>query len=601
MAITYNLLLEADFTALEAAGESWLNLYQVLEDQAAALVDLKAKDTAPFGIDNWDGQSGEAARERVRDIVLALDERSAAARRVSVAITVAVEEFRGAQTDLNDVIAEIDGERVALTDTGSVIPDTSTGTDNVYYAEGLNSRITAALERATEADEALKVAIGTWAETFSESERLAMITAANDEASELQELIDSGASPEKINDWWNNLSEAERLGILEGNPALVAGLDGIPTDTRDAANRELLDAELDGFTPTLDSDIAAIEEQMAQMEADGTSWVSAGHYSDYSDEYKALQDELAALETERDRRDALTGLQDAITGQASTGQDYYLIDYASAEDGRAIVSVGNPDTADNTAVYVPGTTAELDGFGNEIARAENLAAASNAAAPGQETAAIAWLDYDAPDEVKYDAFSMEYAEQAGPTLSRFTEGLSATHTNGDGHTTLIGHSYGTTVVGHTAAEHGVDADKIIAVASPGLDTVHADELQIGAENVYVTTAENDAILQSTNLWTDVFDGVSSAFGGETTSGTGGGPDADGDEAMAWHGEANPLHDDYGATEFPSESLDPDGNETTDGSEIHGGYFNPSNVALENMAYIITDQPEEIREPEEDGT
>ncbi|THV40637.1 alpha/beta hydrolase [Glycomyces buryatensis] len=592
MTITYNTLLEADFGAPEASGEAWMKLYGALEEQAATLVDLKAKDGSAFGIDNWDGESGEGARERVRDAVLALDERSAAARRVSVAITDAVEEFEGAQTDLNDVIAETDREKVTLTDTGSVIPDTSTGTDNVYYAEGLSSRIAAALDRATEADEALKAAIGTWAETFSESERLAMAADASDEAGELQELIDSGASPEAITDWWNGLTEAERLGILEGDPALIAGLDGIPTDTRDAANRDLLDAELDRFNPTLDGDIADIEAQMAAMEADGTDWLNRGRSSGYSPEYEALQEQLEALQSERDQRDSLMSLQDAITGQASTGQEYYLIGYDSAEDGRAIVSVGNPDTADNTAVYVPGTTAELDGFGNEIDRAEALAAASNDVASGQETAAIAWLDYDAPDEVKYDAFSMEYAEQAGSTLSSFTEGLSATHTNGDGHTTLVGHSYGTTVIGHTAAEHGVDADKIIAVASPGLDTAHADELGIGAENVYVTTAEDDGILAST----DDYSWVEATLDGITQ--TEQGRDSDGDGAYAWHGEANPLHEDYGATQFSSESLDSKGNESTDGSDIHGGYFIPENVALENMAYIITDQPDRLQPVEE---
>ena len=599
MAITYSLLLEADFSVLESTGEFWGKLYQALEEQAGVLVGLKSTDDAPFGIDHWDGQSGEAARERVRDTVLALDDRSAGARRVSVAIADAVEEFKGAQTDLNDVIAEIDYERVALLDTGSIIPDTSRGTDNVYYAEGLNSRITAALDRATEADEALKAAVGIWAETFSASERQELVSAAEDEAGELQELIDSGASPEQINDWWSGLSEAERIGILEGDPGLIAGLDGIPTDTRDAANRDLLEAEIDRFSPTLDQDIAELEAQLEEMRANGEQYIQSGYRGPLTEstEYLELQEQLETLQGEQSRLDSLVDLQDAISGQASTGQDYYLLDYNSNEDGKAIVSVGNPDSADNTAVYVPGTTSDLENFGGSVERAETMAYDSQEVAPGQETAVIAWLDYDAPDEAIFDAFSMDYAEDAGPTLSQFTEGLESTHTGDGAHTTIVGHSYGTTVVGHTAAEYGVEADKIIAVASPGMDSDSAAEL--GVENVYATSAEGDAIRTSTDTYSygpqfidSLVDAVDSVIDDPHTA------DDQGDGYYAWHGQHNPVHEDYGATQFPSEATDSEGNPTDDGVDIHGGYWADGNVARENMAYIITDQPDRLHPPED---
>lgn len=568
MAITYDLLLGADFNTLEAAGESWMALYQVLEDQAAALVDLKSSDDGPFGIDHWDGQSGEAARERVRDLVLALDERSAAARRVAIAITVAVEEFKGAQADLNEVVAETDHERVELTDTGSVIPDTSTGTDNIYYAEGLSSRITAALERATEADEALKAAIGTWAETYSESERLAMIAEAQDEAGELQELIDSGATPEQINDWWNGLSEAERLGILEGDPALIAGLDGIPTDTRDAANRNLLDAELNRYSPTLDGDIAALESQIAELQADWDD-VVASNNEDLIEQLIPLQDQLHALEAERDQRDALNSLQEAIAGQAQTGQDYFLLGYDSAGDGQAIVSVGNPDTADNTAVYVPGTGADMDGASAGLLdRTESMAYDASQVPGSGETAVVLWLGYDAPDNPVLNSPSVSYAEDASTPLASFMDGLQSTNHDPEGTTTTtIGHSYGTTVIGQSASDHGgLATDQIVAVASPGMTVDHASDLGIDPDDFYATTAPGDMI----NLPAETA-GIL-------------GPDPN-DTGLNINGGS--LDAGFGGTSFSSDNMD------GDPVAIHSNYWDPGNPARENMALIFTGNGDQV--------
>ncbi|MBO3733128.1 alpha/beta hydrolase [Glycomyces niveus] len=583
MTITYNLLLEADFTALEATGESWRNLYQVLDDQAAILVELKSKDDAPFGIDNWDGQSGEAARERVRDVVLALDERSAAARRVSVAIADAAEEFKGAQADLNDVISEIGSERVALTDTGSVIPDTSTGTDNIYYAEGIQSRITAALERATDANEVLKAAVGMWAETFSESERLALAHDAEDEAGELQELIDSGASPEAINEWWNNLSETEQLGILEGNPALIAGVDGIPTDTRDAANRDLLDTAINRFSPSLDSDIAELEAQLAEMEANGEQYdYNEGNLGipHQSAEYAELATQLAELQEQRDERDALANLQEAVSGSAPTGQDHYLLGFDTKDDGGAIVSIGNPDTATNTGIFVPGTFSALDNFGGNggaLERATAMASdAQDYGVPGEETAVIAWLDYDSPQSAspleafKGDTWDLSKlapeagdgaaAEEGAQTLNHFINGLDATHEGEPSNTTIAGHSYGGLLVGEAAQDPNTGADQVIGVAAPGFGVDRASELAVGEDNVWATMAEGDAI----------------AFPAG--------------ESMI-HGN-DPTGENFGGNVFNSTASG------ADGGEIHGGYWDEGNAARKDMALILTGQSEFIKPPGE---
>ena len=568
MSITYNLLLDADFTALEAVAETWMKLYQKLEDQIVALEGLKSDDDAALGSNHWEGQSAQAARERLRDIVLDLDERSGAARRVSLAITDAIEEFKGAQADLAEVAAEINSERAILTDTGSVIPDTSAGTDNIYYAEGLSTRIAAALERAADADEALAAAIGVWAETLSASERSAIIAEAADEAAELQEMIDSGASPEQINDWWNELSEAERLGILEGNPGLIADVDGIPTDTRDAANRDLLDAEVNRYLG-LDSTIDDVEARIAAMEADGTDMEGNGRARHYSEEYLALQDQLESLQSDRDRRDELVGLQDALTGPAATGQEYFLLGYDSAEDGKAIISVGNPDTADQTVVYVPGTGGDLDGAaGNDLRRAETMS--SDAAdVPGSgETAVVVWLDYDAPDNAFVNSPSTSYAEDASAPLASFMSGLESTNHDPEGTTTsVIGHSYGTTVIGQSANEYGLATDQIVAVASPGMTVDRASELNIDPDNFYATTAPGDVINTAA----------------EATGILGPDPNDTGLNLEGLWPDAG-----FGGTSFNSDNM---GNDPMD---IHSNYWDDGNPARGNMALIFTGNGDELK-------
>ncbi|MCH7232972.1 alpha/beta hydrolase family protein [Glycomyces sp. L485] len=597
MAITYTGLLEADFSKLENAGETWISLGGGLESSAGELEDLKRSDGSKLGADNWFGDTPDWGRERLRDIVLAIDDRAAAARRVGIAITDAAAAFKSCQSDLSDVIAEIDRERAHLTDTGSVIPDTSRGTDNVTYAETIASRIRTILETAEETDETLKAAVGMFAETMTADERRNLAAQAEGPAAELQELIDAGSSPEKVNDWWESLDEQERLALLEANPELIGPVDGIPTDFRDTANRELLDRELGRFDPVLDSEIADLQARLDEMEASGDrySGISDLGVPYTSDEYSALAAQLGALQEERDRRDALTGLQDAITGQADTGQEHFLLGYDSAGDGKAIVSVGNPDTADNTAVYVPGTTSDLGNFPGSIDRAETMASDARFYDPNRETAVVAWLDYDAPDDVVPDAGDHSYAKDAGPVLSQFSYALEATHHGSDSaHTTIVGHSYGTTVVGHTASEYGVEADKIIAVASPGLDTVSAGDLGVGAENVYVTTAEGDDIRYTTDTFSDIKNTATAGGAlGEFAP-----ADAQGDGSYAWHGPTNPLHDDYGANVFASNATDAAGNSTNDGGDIHGGYWAEGNIARENIAYIISDQTDRVTSAEE---
>ncbi|WP_025273288.1 alpha/beta hydrolase [Haloglycomyces albus] len=412
----------------------------------------------------------------------------------------------------------------------------------------------------------------------------------------LSEVEDGDASPADVNDWWKSMTDSDQEWLVQNQPEEVGSLDGVPTADRDTANRRYMDQWLTDFNrdyPNIDERIEYLEEQLQEMEDDGSAYSDATNFAGglpTAPEYQPLANELGELKEMTERRDNVESLKDRIDGPAGTGQDFYLLGLDPANDGRAIVSVGNPDTADFRATYVPGTDSDLGNFDTSLDRSERMSRDASDVSEG-ETAVITWMDYDAPDGV-VNAASKSYAEDAAPALSSYSAGLEATNES-NGHTTMIGHSYGTTVVGHTAVEDSLDTDKIVGVASPGMDSKHASELGVGEENVFTTTAEGDAI----RLTTDVYSEIGEAFGFEAPP-----DDSDGDKYRAKHGGVNPVHDGYGATEFASDPMDSDGNKidpgfftpvNSEGRAIHSGYWAEDNAARDNLAWIITNQPEKV--------
>ncbi|MBB5856572.1 alpha/beta hydrolase [Amycolatopsis umgeniensis] len=253
-------------------------------------------------------------------------------------------------------------------------------------------------------------------------------------------------SPGDNKAWWNSLSDTAKVALLQGNPGLIGNLDGVPATDRDAANR------------------AVLAREIARLQGDP---------------------KLRGLEAIRDRLER-------------TEPRAFLLGLDTGGDGKAIVSAGNPDTALNVATYVPGTGSELAKIGGDLNRSDKMwAAATTAGSPS--TAVITWLGYDAPDEIT-DAASAEYADGGKAALAGFQDGLRETHQGPPSHNTVLGHSYGTTVVGHAAGDGGLAADELVFVASPGvgahdvselhLDGVNQDEI---GDHVHATVAEHDMI------------------------------------------------------------------------------------------------------------
>jgi Alpha/beta hydrolase len=257
-----------------------------------------------------------------------------------------------------------------------------------------------------------------------------------------------GTHPDAVHDWWQSLGEDGRAKVIAEHPERIGPLDGVPVDARDQANRALLDRE-------------------------------AAHQRQLIKEYERQPAVLAAeLSEAKAKVVALEAIRTRLDGEPRA----YLLGISGADDGRAIVAVGNPDTARQVLTYVPGMASDLSTVPTQVDRMDAIVARAPA-----NTAAVLWLGYDAPD-LGPQVLLESYARDASEPLSRFQDGLRATHLGEPSHNVLLAHSYGTTTYGITAATQGVSADSVYLIGSIGSEQQSAHGfLGTSSANVYVTT------------------------------------------------------------------------------------------------------------------
>jgi hypothetical protein len=340
-----------------------------------------------------------------------------------------------------------------------------------------------------------------------------------------------GTAPAKVRRWWQALSPAERRALVAALPGAIGALDGVPTAYRDMANRLLLD------------------EQRAQVDRALAAATGAEH--------RRLRQLREGLDFLADR------LADGAGGRA------YLLRLDLAGEGRAVVAVGDPDSADNVLTHVPGMTADLASLAGELSRAEQVAARAQQLAPGESTSAVLWLDYDAPDFVD-EAAGAARARAGAEVLHRFQDGLRATHDGPPAQQTVLGHSYGSLVVGVAAARPGLAADSVVFVGSPGVGVDSVSQLHAPPGQVWSTTSRTDVIqyvaLAPGGVAADVARAAALPVVGPLAAF--GLPEDD-----LWFGR-NPSDQDFGARVFGSQH-----------DAGHLGYWDPGRPALDNLARI----------------
>jgi hypothetical protein len=165
----------------------------------------------------------------------------------------------------------------------------------------------------------------------------------------------------------------------------------------------------------------------------------------------------------------------ANAGHVSSGRHFLL--YDPTGDGRAIEVVGDLSHARRIVVLVPGsdtTLADFDsGYGGVARRAPAVQARVVHDAVGDPSVAvIAWLGYDPPEGLGKAAVREDRAVAGAGALTRFLDGLAVT--NPSSSVVVVGHSYGTVVIGRSHLPSTVT--DVVALASPGMGISAASDL-----------------------------------------------------------------------------------------------------------------------------
>lgn len=321
--------------------------------------------------------------------------------------------------------------------------------------------------------------------------------------------------------WWNGLSSAQQADYVSTYPGQIGMLDGLPATVRHEAN-------------------------MATLRHDAQN----GHDPENA---QALLDRVEQSQS---------GPQNEriyLLGYEAPGRD-------GNPDATVIAAIGNPDTADNVAIYVPGTGTDLSNVGGSIDRMDDLRAEAEMIPGSGDTSTIVWLGYDAPDSIPA-ATQSHHATDGAEDLRSFTEGLRTSHLGPESQTTVIGHSYGTTVVGtaDALAGSGLAVNDIVALGSPGMG-YEADERRPGWGPFRVDSPLVDDI-------SDMHIGEEHFWAGAASNDFVSYTEVHGNSPVDWS--------------FGGQRI------TTEGASGHSEYWNPGTEALRNQAYIVTGNYDQV--------
>jgi Alpha/beta hydrolase len=279
-----------------------------------------------------------------------------------------------------------------------------------------------------------------------------------------------GSDPGMVNSWWNGLSAEDQSTFPITAAGYVGSMTGIPIKARDQANRAILG----GLYPEVQNDYNNPSDSLGESQ----STINA----------KLIG--MSDLATRLDNK-SVTGNIDPnnqfqhAPGAAMAGTPY-LIQFDDSGQGRWVLSLGNPDTAQTIVVTVGGVGRGLNDWlfqdlGNNDAM---YGAILKAGGDPANVAAIIWIGYDAPstilDLTKIPPWpTIDQAVAAAPAFALFLSGLIVTHQTGGTapHITVVGHSYGTDVVAETTLNgYSLVADDIVLIGSPGVPVANASEL-----------------------------------------------------------------------------------------------------------------------------
>ncbi len=596
--VTIDELTKLDRSKFTKAADAWS---KVSNRASAAMGRVEGEMLATLD-DTQKGDAATAALKNLRQLGNNYRYIHTECGLIRTALTGLAEELEGPQNKLKQALKDAEDLKFTVNPDGSVKYPTTEATKvpfvqqparsgnvpligkpdpNQAKAQEIADRIAAAIQDATEID-------GRYAKVLSKLNTNGKLDQTDwvDMARDMKDVraaagkhfskdkIPKGKSPKENAEWWARRSQAEKDEYVALYPDSIGALDGLPSAVRDDANR------------------AVLREQYEETKAELSAWEQK-EPTKYQKRMNARfgrrtgpEEITPAWEEWNKQRELLVGhkqgMEDIQKRFEQTGIDgmpeAYLLNFDTSGRGHAVIANGNPDHADHTAVYVPGTTARLGNIDGDTRRMTDMWQEAKTMAGPEKVSTITWLGYLAPKnahpfedgEIVPSAADPRWAKNGAPALDNFMEGLRQVQGGADAsHTTVIGHSYGTTTVGAASIRGGLEADDIIADASPGMFVKHADELDAPKGHVW---SEAAAISK---------DQV--PLGGKVV-GLGGWKHSEpafGIIPMPPH-QVVPSDREFGANIMKTDAQD------------HGGYFDSGSVSLKNQAAVVVGRYEKVR-------
>ena len=338
------------------------------------------------------------------------------------------------------------------------------------------------------------------------------------------------ATPAEVAHWWISLPPHLHRELMDRQTAALGRLAGLPTDVRDEANRRQLAgllARLRAERDRLAGTLPTIPLQLARA--------------------ALVKSMLTVAES----------VEQTLTMLAGRRPPARLLTLDLAGAGRVAIGLGDVDRAQNVAVVVPGMGEDAGhGIARTVARAADLLAEAGRQS-AQSTAVVAWVGYAAPGwrQVPFPG----RARAGGWMLTADLATLAAARTGEPAHVTLVGHSYGSTVVGAAMQAGPRRADDLVLLGSPGVLADRVGQLGLSGRHAYVGEAALDPIADT---------GVFGADPGDRSFG-----------ATRIRVDAAP------GQPWPDQIL-----------AAHSRYFDPGSESLRNIARVVVGRGSDVTRP-----
>lgn len=491
-------------------------------------------------IASWQGSGGNAAKASLDKVSTHLAGHADEMHVISSAMSKAADEIQSVKDTLSGIDRDAHAWGFGIDRaTGTVTPADGLDMDhpsNQQYLSELEARLGKVLADANTADADLARAI-----TAADHDATGPAETRPDVRAALSGPLPD--DPEQFHDLWDKLSPQEKDWLYSQDHS-IGNHPGMPWDPNDHLGKDHYNQlHLLELRQNAQADVDSLQQRVDAL-------ARQAYMGDHNAaaQFSALAPQLAAA------RHTLDGYK-AVQGDMNRndGVKRYL-GFIDA-NGHAAVAINNPDTATRNALFVPGTGQDLGAFSGADAKSKDMYDAAMHADPtlkAGDVSVTTWMGYDRPMDV-FAARHPDSALAGAGALDLFETGNRASHVGSPSIDTVIGHSYGSTLVGAAASGgHQLEANNVIAVGSPGMlvNDVSGMNLDPGAK-VYATLANNDII------------GPASLVTQFTL-----GPE--------------PVSPGFGATILAAAP----GPTTNWGVDAHSSYWAPGNIALANMGAVI---------------